>query len=130
MQKAKQVLHLTITGFIKKEIGRRSAGLTYYLVFAIFPFMISIISILGNLHLPMISLKGDAAAFLPADVIMLLNITIVHMTHASNGAILTFGLVFTLWFPFRAVKNMTAEVADIYEDPRLIVISCGCSSFM
>lgn len=117
MQKAKQVLHLTVTGFIKKEIGRRSAGLTYYLVFAIFPFMISIISILGSLHLPMISLKGDAAAFLPADVITLLNITIVHMTHASNGAILTFGLVFALWFPFRAVKNMTAEVADIYEDP-------------
>lgn len=117
MQKAKQVLHLTVTGFIKKEIGRRSAGLTYYLVFAIFPFMISIISILGSLHLPMISLKGDVAAFLPADVITLLNITIVHMTYASNGAILTFGLVFTLWFPFRAVKNMTAEVADIYEDP-------------
>ena len=67
MQKTKQVLNLTLRGFIGKEVGRRSAGLTYYLVFAIFPFVLSIISILGRLHLPMISLEGDAAAFLPKD---------------------------------------------------------------
>ena len=102
MNKVKQVLQLTIKGFLNKEVGRRSAGLTYYLVFAIFPFIISIISILGILKLPMISLEGDVAAFLPADVITLLNITLVHMTAYSNGAILTFGLAFALWFPFRA----------------------------
>ncbi|MBQ9092305.1 MAG: YihY/virulence factor BrkB family protein [Anaerotignum sp.] len=118
MQKAKQILQLTIKGFLGKEVGKRAAGLTYYLVFAIFPFIISIISILGILKLPMISLKGDVAAFLPADVITLLNITIVHMTAYSNGAILTFGLAFALWFPFRAVKNMTAEVADIYGEEK------------
>lgn len=118
MQKAKQIIQLTIKGFINKEVGRRSAGLTYYLVFAIFPFILSIIALLGALHLPMISLKGDAAAFLPKDVITLLNITLVHMTAYSNGAILTFGLAFALWFPFRAVKNMTAEVADIYGEEK------------
>ncbi|MBQ3614835.1 MAG: YihY/virulence factor BrkB family protein [Anaerotignum sp.] len=118
MQKAKQIIQLTIKGFLSKEVGKRAAGLTYYLVFAIFPFIISIISILGILHLPMISLEGDMAAFLPADVITLLNMTILHMTEFSNGAILTFGLAFALWFPFRAVKNMTAEVADIYGEEK------------
>ena len=118
MNKVKQVLQLTIKGFLNKEVGRRSAGLTYYLVFAIFPFIISIISILGILKLPMISLEGDVAAVLPADVITLLNITLVHMTAYSNGAILTFGLAFALWFPFRAVKNMTTEVADIYGEEK------------
>ena len=119
MQKAKQILQLTNRGFVGKEVGRRSAGLTYYLVFAIFPFILSIIALLGVLHLPMISLEGDAAAFLPKDVITLLNITLVHMTAYSNGAILTFGLAFALWFPFRAVKNMTEEVADIYGDEKI-----------
>ena len=116
MIKTKRFLQLLIQGFLQKEVGKRAASLTYYLVFAIFPFIISIISLLGFLHLPMISLEGDAAAFLPADVIALLNLTITHMTEASNGAVLTFGLAFTLWFPFRAVKNMTDEVSDIYED--------------
>ena len=118
MEKAKQVLQLTIKGFIGKEVGRRSAGLTYYLVFAIFPFILSIIALLGALKLPMISLEGDAAAFLPADVITMLNVTLVHMTAYSNGAILTFGIAFALWFPFRAVKNMKEEVADIYSDEK------------
>ena len=118
MQKAKQILQLTIKGFLSKEVGKRAADLTYYLVFAIFPFIISIISLLGFLKLPMISFEGDAAAFLPADVITLLNMTIVHMTETSNGAILTFGLVFALWLPFRAVKSMTTEVADIYGEEK------------
>ena len=118
MNKAKEILQLTIKGFVGKEVGRRSAGLTYYLVFAIFPFILSIVALLGALKLPMISLEGDVAAFLPADVITLLNITLVHMTAYSNGAILTFGLAFALWFPFRAVKNMTTEVADIYGEEK------------
>ena len=118
MQKVKQILQLTRKGFLNKEVGKRSAGLTYYLVFAIFPFIISIISLLGILRLPMISLEGDVAAFLPGDVIALLNMTILHMTEFSNGAILTFGLAFALWFPFRAVKNMVEEISDIYGDEK------------
>ena len=119
MSKVKEVLQLTIKGFMGKEVGRRSAGLTYYLVFAIFPFILSVVALLGVLKLPMISLEGDVAAFLPEDIITLLNITLIHMTEYSNGAILTFGLAFALWFPFRAVKNMKEEVADIYGDEKL-----------
>ena len=119
MNKVKEIIQLTIKGFVGKEVGRRSAGLTYYLVFAIFPFILSIVALLGVLKLPMISLEGSAAAFLPKDIITLLNITLVHMTAYSNGAILTFGLVFALWFPFRAVKNLKEEVADIYDDAKL-----------
>lgn len=118
MEKAKIILKATIQGYLKKEVGKRAASLTYYLVFAIFPFIISVISLLGFLHLPMISLEGDTATFLPADVITLLNLTIAHMTETSNGAVLTFGLVFTLWFPFRAVKNLTDEVSDIYGEEK------------
>ncbi|MDO4531100.1 MAG: YhjD/YihY/BrkB family envelope integrity protein, partial [Bacillota bacterium] len=107
MHHIKEILRLTIGGFIGKGVGRRAAGLTYYLVFAIFPFILSIVSLLGVLHLPLISLEGHAAAFLPEDIITLLNITLIHMTEFSNGAVLTFGLAFTLWFPFRAVMNLT-----------------------
>ena len=118
MHPIKEILRLTIGGFIRKGIGRRAAGLTYYLVFAIFPFILSIVSLLGVLHLPLISLEGHVAAFLPEDIITLLNITLIHMTEFSNGALLTFGLAFALWFPFRAVLNLTIEVADIYEEPK------------
>lgn len=109
-----RTLRLTAAGYFSNEIGRRAAGLTYYLVFAIFPFIIFAGSLLGFLHLPMLSLDGEAAGLLPEDVVTFLNLTIAHMTETSNGAWLTFGLTFTLWFPLRAVKNMTDEISRIY----------------
>ena len=109
-----QALRLTAAGYFSNEISRRAAGLTYYLVFAIFPFIIFAGSLLGFLHLPMLSLEGEAAGLLPEDVVTFLNLTIAHMTETSNGAWLTFGLTFTLWFPLRAVKNMTDEISRIY----------------
>lgn len=114
MRRVKTVLSDTLRGYLMQDVGKRAASLTYYLLFAIFPFLIALISLLGFLHLPMISLDGDAAAFLPEDVITLLNLTITHMTEASNGAIFTFGVVFAVWGPFRAVRSMTEEVSDIY----------------
>lgn len=110
----RRVLKLTAEGFFANEVSKRAAGLTYYLIFAIFPFLIFVGSLLGFLHLPMISLEGEAAGLLPEDVVTFLNLTIAHMTETSNGAWLTFGLTFTLWFPLRAVKNMTDEISRIY----------------
>lgn len=114
MQRFREIIFSVIRGYFAHEVGKRAASLTYYLVFAIFPFLLSIFSLLGFLRLPMLSFEGEAAAFLPADIITLINLTIAHMQESSNGAILTFGMVFSLWFPFRAVKNMTCEVAAIY----------------
>ncbi len=115
MQKVKRILSGTLQGYLEKEIGKRAASLTYYLLFAIFPFLIALISLLGFLDLPMISLDGDAATFLPEDVITLLNLMITHMTEASHGALFAFGVVFTVWEPFWVVWSMTEEVSDIYD---------------
>lgn len=120
MRKAGKILGSCVRGFLEKEVSKRAAMLTYYLVFAIFPFIIAVISLLGFLKLPMLSLEGEAAAFLPADVIALLNLTIAHMTETSSGAVFTFGIVFSIWFPYRAVKNLTDEVSDIYGEEKPI----------
>ena len=39
----------------------------------------------------------------------------MHITENSNNTLLTFGLVFTVWFPLRAVSNLMKAVNDIYE---------------
>ncbi|WP_313529775.1 YihY/virulence factor BrkB family protein [Anaerotignum sp.] len=110
----KRVLFHTVDGYFTNEISKTAASLTYYLIFAIFPFLIFISSLLGFLHLPMITVEGDASALLPADVVTLINLTIAHMTETSSGAWLTFGLVFTVWFPLRAVKSLVAAINRIY----------------
>ena len=116
----KRVIFHTMDGYFENEIGKTAASLTYYLIFAIFPFLIFISSLLGFLHLPMLSVDGNASALLPEDVVTLINLTIAHMTETSSGAWLTFGLVFTVWFPLRAVMSMAAAVNRIYggEEPK------------
>lgn len=110
----KRVIFHTFDGYFTNEIGKTAASLTYYLIFAIFPFLIFISSLLGFLHLPMLTVEGDAYALLPADVVTLINLTIAHMTETSSRALLTFGLVFTVWFPLRAVISLVAAINRIY----------------
>ncbi|KXL54065.1 ribonuclease BN/unknown domain fusion protein [Anaerotignum neopropionicum] len=110
----KRVFFYTFDGYFVNEIGKTAASLTYYFIFAIFPFLIFISSLLGFLQLPMISVEGDASALLPVDVVTLINLTIAHMTETSSGAWLTFGLAFTVWFPLRAVMSLVGAINRIY----------------
>lgn len=116
----KRVIFHTLDGYFSNGIGKTAASLTYYSVFAIFPFLIFISSLLGFLHLPMITVEGDASALLPADVVALINLTIAHMTETSSGAWLTFGLVFTVWFPLRAVSSLVGAINGIYGDEKML----------
>lgn len=116
----KRVIFHTLDGYFSNGISKTAASLTYYFIFAIFPFLIFISSLLGFLHLPMITVEGDASALLPADVVALINLTIAHMTETSSGAWLTFGLVFTVWFPLRAVSSLVGAINGIYGDEKML----------
>ncbi len=114
-RKWQKLLYFMAFGYFENGVGRTAAAMTYYLLFALFPFLIFVTSLLGLLHLPMLTLEGEITKFLPADVVGLLNAILTHITANSNNALLTFGLVFTVWFPLRAVSNLMKAVNDIYE---------------
>lgn len=109
-----KVILLTIQGYFDNKVGRNAAAMTYYLLFAMFPFFIFVTSLLGLLHLPTLTLDGQITRFLPEDVVSFLNLAIAHITKSSNNALLTFGLVFSVWFPLRAVSNLMEAINDIY----------------
>lgn len=113
-----KVILLTIQGYFDNKVGRNAAAMTYYLLFAMFPFFIFVTSLLGLLHLPTLTLDGQITRFLPEDVVAFLNLAIEHITKSSNNALLTFGLVFSVWFPLRAVSNLMEAINDIYGEER------------
>lgn len=113
-----KVILLTIQGYFDNKVGRNAAAMTYYLLFAMFPFFIFVTSLLGLLHLPTLTLDGQITRFLPEDVVAFLNLAIEHITKSSNNALLTFGLVFSVWFPFRAVSNLMEAINDIYGEEK------------
>lgn len=113
-----KVILLTIQGYFDNKVGRNAAAMTYYLLFAMFPFFIFVTSLLGLLHLPTLTLDGQITRFLPEDVVVFLNLAIEHITKSSNNALLTFGLVFSVWFPLRAVSNLMEAINDIYGEEK------------
>ena len=113
-----KVILLTIQGYFDNKGGRNAAAMTYYLLFAMFPFFIFVTSLLGLLHLPTLTLDGQITRFLPEDVVAFLNLAIEHITKSSNNALLTFGLVFSVWFPLRAVSNLMEAINDIYGEEK------------
>ena len=113
-----KVILLTIQGYFDNKVGRNAAAMTYYLLFAMFPFFIFVSSLLGLLHLPTLTLDGQITRFLPEDVVAFLNLAIEHITKSSNNALLTFGLVFSVWFPLRAVSNLMEAINDIYGEEK------------
>ena len=110
-----KVILLTIQGYFDNKVGRNAAAMTYYLLF---PFFIFVTSLLGLLHLPTLTLDGQITRFLPEDVVVFLNLAIEHITKSSNNALLTFGLVFSVWFPLRAVSNLMEAINDIYGEEK------------
>ena len=113
-----KVILLTIQGYFDNKVGRNAAAMTYYLLFAMFPFFIFVTSLLGLLHLPTLTLDGQITRFLPEDVVAFLNLAIEHITKSSNNALLTFGLVFSVWFPLRAVSNLMEAINYIYGEEK------------
>ena len=113
-----KVILLTIQGYFDNKVGRNAPAITYYLLFAMFPFFIFVTSLLGLLHLPTLTLDGQITRFLPEDVVAFLNLAIEHITKSSNNALLTFGLVFSVWFPLRAVSNLMEAINDIYGEEK------------
>lgn len=113
-----KVILLTVQGYFDNKVGRNAAAMTYYLLFAMFPFFIFVTSLLGLLHLPTLTLDGQITRFLPEDVVAFLNLAIEHITKSSNNALLTFGLVFSVWFPLRAVSNLMEAINDIYGEEK------------
>ena len=113
-----KVILLTIQGYFDNKVGRNAAAMTYYLLFAMFPFFIFVTSLFGLLHLPTLTLDGQITRFLPEDVVAFLNLAIEHITKSSNNALLTFGLVFSVWFPLRAVSNLMEAINDIYGEEK------------
>ena len=96
------------------EVAEHAAAMTYYILFAVFPLAFCISMLLGILHLPILSVYDDIGRFLPADVVTLINTFLLQMQESSSTSLLTVGVIFTLYFPLRAVNHMMDVMSLIY----------------
>lgn len=100
--------------YFDHHVGRDSAALTYYLLFALFPLLIFVNNVVGLLPIDIDALLDELSRIVPRDVVELFGQYLRYVSRVSSKSLLWFSLVFTVWFPFRAVSALFLSVRKAY----------------
>lgn len=98
-------------------VAREGAALAYYLLFSLFPLLILLSSLIGQLSLDISGILRTLSIFLPGDVLRLTEGYLIYVSENTNRAMLWFGLVFSIWFPMRATGSLMGAVRRAYGLP-------------
>lgn len=96
------------------RVAIQSAALAFYLLFAIFPFLIFISALIGLLQLDVAAVLGGLGEFLPDEVLYLMEMYLRYVGENSSLRLLLFGLVFSVYFPMRATNALVRSVRTAY----------------
>ncbi len=117
------MLQLLGKNFFEHGVGKNAAALAYYLLFAIFPLLIFLSNVLGILDLNVVAITQSLQRILPKDIVGLIEAYLEHVSKSSSQTLLWFALVFSIWFPMRAVKGLIEDVRLAYhmDKPKQLV---------
>jgi len=113
----KQTVLLLIRNYGQHNVGKNAAALAYYLLFAIFPLLIFLSNLLGMLNLDVTLIAQELQRVLPKDIVELLTSYLDYVSHTSGPVLLSFSLVFTIYFPMRASRGLMDDVRRAYQLP-------------
>jgi membrane protein len=107
-----------VTAFVKRILYKaqvddclgKAAQLSYYFLFALFPFLLFLTTLLGYLPIPnlMEEIIALLAAVLPGEVIHLIQDNIRTLVTTQYGGLLSFGIFAALWM----VSSAMAAIID------------------
>lgn len=90
--------------YYRHDVGRSSAALTYYLIFAAFPLLVFFSTLLGAMELDPESVLHLFDQLLPAEVEEIVRGYLIYVRENQSTRLLWFSLVFSIWFPRRATS--------------------------
>ena len=96
------------------NVGQQSAAMAYYLLFTIFPMLIFISSLLGVLNLNVEAVRSVLSRVLPKAILNLGETYLQYVSNTASTTILWFSLVFSIYFPMRAVNCLVRCVRRAY----------------
>ena len=101
------------------EVFDRSAALSYYFVFALFPLMLFLFAMLGMIAGPGTQIRNELMSYLgrmlPGSASGLVEQVVTQTTQASSGGKLSFGILLALWSASAGVVAMMNGLNAVYE---------------
>lgn len=108
-------IKLAIQNFFKHGADKEAAALAYFLLFAIFPMSIFISNLIGLLELDIVEITMTLKHLLPGAMIQIVEGYLEYVTNSASTSLFLFSLVFSIWFPMRAVKVLMDNVHKAYQ---------------
>lgn len=99
------------------QVFNGAAALAYFLVLAIFPAVVFILSVLPYLNVPHLqqAIFDLLNQVLPPDAATLLDQTVSQIVSKKAGGLLTFGAVFTIWSASAGIYALMQQLNVAYE---------------
>ncbi len=94
--------------FSKDDMTTYAAALSYHALFALFPFIIFLIALLGFLRVPQFFdwLLEQAETAVPADAYQRLEEVVDQVQNQSSGGLLSFGIVTAIWAASSGIRSL------------------------
>ena len=96
------------------DIPRQSAALSYYILFALFPILIFISTLLGLLQLDVDSILRVIDTVMPRAAVELCGAYLEYVGQTASPTMFWFSLVFSIYFPIRAANCLMRGIRRAY----------------
>ena len=111
-------IYLMVRRYFDHHVGRDSAALTYYLLFALFPLLIFLSNLVGIMSVDISGFLYEIRAFIPQEALEIIEQYFTYVSRDSSPRLLWFSLIFSIYFPYRAASSLMGSVRRAYGEHR------------
>ncbi len=105
--------------YFHDSVGVRAAALAYYLLFSVFPLVILLSTIISRMNIDMNSVFDTLSRFLPKSMSELIMSYLHYIQADFNQSIMNFAIVFSIYFPWRAIKGLMHDIRKAFRQDHL-----------
>ena len=127
--RAVRVLRDMAETFVRTQVARSAAALSYYLAISVFPFLICVSAILGSIHVQQSAMIAFLTEILPANVNSVITGILYYMGGYNSNLIIGIGIVALLTSSSAAFRSFTGIMGEIQGKRRFGGVWGGIFSF-
>jgi membrane protein len=112
-----ELIKRTASEAIKDDVPNLAAQQAYYFFFALFPALLTLISIASFFPIDNLinTVTAELAGVAPHDVLEIVTDQIDKISESGTGGILTFGFLLTIWSSSTAMMSLTTTLNAAYD---------------
>src|SRR5690625_3439507 len=99
----------------RADVTGLSAQLAYFFLLSLFPFLLFLITLLGFLPIDEGAVIDVLSAYLPEEVLAMIETNLAHIMNNRNGGLLSIGIIGTLWSASNGMNAIKKSFNKAYE---------------